>query len=323
MHAASPLPLINEYDGAAMKKAFFLGVAASFFFAFTFVLNRKMDLAGGHWSWSASLRFFFMLPMLFALVLPRGGIAPVFREAARAPGRWILWSTVGFGIFYAPLCFAAAYGESWLVAATWQITIVAGALTSPLFFTRKLVDGKTVTVRNRISKRAVGMSLVILAGVFLLQFRLTNALMIMAPIIIAAFAYPLGNRKMMELCGDRLSTFQRVFGMTLCGMPFWILLSAYGFAVAGLPSPDQITQSLLVALSSGVIATLLFFRATGLVRGNVHQLAAIEATQAGEVLFAVLGEIYILHDRLPSILDWTGLVLVVAGMTLSCFASTK
>ena len=66
-----------------MKKAFFLGVAASFFFAFTFVLNRKMDLAGGHWSWSASLRFFFMLPMLFALVLPRGGIAPVFREAAR------------------------------------------------------------------------------------------------------------------------------------------------------------------------------------------------------------------------------------------------
>lgn len=306
-----------------MKKAFFLGVAASFFFAFTFILNRKMDLAGGHWTWSASLRFFFMLPMLLIFVLPRRGIIPVFREIGAFPVKWIIWSTVGFGVFYAPLCFASAYGESWLVAATWQITIVAGALTSPLFVTHMVVQGKSIAVRNRISKRSVGMSLIILIGVFLLQFRLTNAFMVMIPIVIAAFAYPLGNRKMMELCGDRLSTFQRVFGMTLCSMPFWILLGVYGLIVSGIPSASQVTQSALVALSSGVIATLLFFKATSLVRGNMHQLAAIEATQAGEVLFAVLGEIYILHDRLPSVLDWFGLFLVVAGMILSSLASTR
>ena len=306
-----------------MKKAFFLGVAASFFFAFTFILNRKMNLSGGHWAWSASLRFLFMLPMLLALALPRGGIGPVFREIARCPGQWILWSVVGFGIFYAPLCFASAYGESWLVAATWQITIVAGALTSPLFVTHVSVNGKSVAVRNRISKRAVGMSCIILAGVCLLQLRLPNAFLVIVPIVAAAFAYPLGNRKMMELCKDRLSTFQRVFGMTLCSMPFWILLGIYGFAVAGPPPASQAVQSLLVALTAGVVATLLFFRATSLVRDNIHQLAAIEATQAGEVLFAVLGEIYVLHDRLPSALDWVGLFLVVAGMVLSSLASTK
>ena len=38
-----------------------LGLAASFFFAVTFILNRSMELAGGSWTWSSSLRFFFMV----------------------------------------------------------------------------------------------------------------------------------------------------------------------------------------------------------------------------------------------------------------------
>ena len=35
-----------------MKKALFYGILASFFFAFTFLLNRSMHLAGGYWLWS-------------------------------------------------------------------------------------------------------------------------------------------------------------------------------------------------------------------------------------------------------------------------------
>lgn len=31
-----------------MKKALFYGILASFFFAFTFILNRSMNLAGGY-----------------------------------------------------------------------------------------------------------------------------------------------------------------------------------------------------------------------------------------------------------------------------------
>jgi hypothetical protein len=39
--------------------ALLLGIAASFFFAITFVVNRLISLNGGSWIWSASLRFFF------------------------------------------------------------------------------------------------------------------------------------------------------------------------------------------------------------------------------------------------------------------------
>ncbi|MXI72598.1 hypothetical protein GR255_27030, partial [Mycobacterium tuberculosis] len=57
----------------------------------------------------------------------------VLSAIARAPWTWLLWSTVGFGLFYAPLSMASIYGESWFVAATWQITILAGLLLTPLF----------------------------------------------------------------------------------------------------------------------------------------------------------------------------------------------
>ena len=38
-----------------MKKALGLGILGSFFFAFTFILNRSMNLSGGFWMWSAVL----------------------------------------------------------------------------------------------------------------------------------------------------------------------------------------------------------------------------------------------------------------------------
>ena len=47
------------------------------------------------------------------------------------PKEWLVWSIVGFGLFYAPLSFAGAFGPGWLVASTWQITIVAGILLTP------------------------------------------------------------------------------------------------------------------------------------------------------------------------------------------------
>ena len=43
-----------------------------------------------------------------------------------------------------------------------------------------------------------------------------------------------------------------------------------------------------VALGAGVIATVLFFQATGMVRNDPTALAAAEAMQAAEILFSVL-----------------------------------
>ncbi|WP_088225000.1 multidrug resistance efflux transporter family protein [Desulfosporosinus sp. FKB] len=308
-------------------KAIILGILASFFFAFTFVLNRAMNLAGGSWVWSAVLRYEFMVVPLFLIVLLRGNLKILVLDLIRRPWLWLGWSTVGFGLFYAPLCFAADYGPAWLVASTWQITIVAGSLLAPLFFEVVSSDSGLQKVRSRIPVKGLWISLIVLTGVAVIQCQqiqhltLREILLGVLPVIAAAFAYPLGNRKMMAACGERLDTYQRVLGMTLASLPFWLILSIYGYMSAGLPSHQQVIQSLIVALSSGVIATVLFFTATDLSRGDLHKLAAVEATQSGEIIFSLLGEIFILKGNYPSIISIIGIGLVILGMTLHSFNS--
>ena len=70
----------------------------------------------------------------------------------------------------------------------------------------------------------------------------------LALIIAAGFAYPLGNRKMMQHACAELTTVQRVFGMTLCSMPFWILCALYALYTNGMPSGGQAVQSAVVAV---------------------------------------------------------------------------
>lgn len=79
-----------------------LGILASFFFAATFVLNRSMELAGGNWMWSASLRYLFMLPFLLVFVIARGKLKPLLQEMKLQPGKWFLWSLIGFDYFMHP-----------------------------------------------------------------------------------------------------------------------------------------------------------------------------------------------------------------------------
>lgn len=136
-----------------MKKALTYGIGSAFFFSFTFILNRSMNISGGSWIWSSSLRYIFMLPILFFIVLTKNQLIDVLKSIINSPIKWILWSTVGFGLFYAPLSFASEYGASWLVAGTWQITIIAGALMSPLFFKYIKTESGIVKVRNKIPKK--------------------------------------------------------------------------------------------------------------------------------------------------------------------------
>lgn len=294
-------------------RAILLGLLASLFFAITFVLNRAMQLSGGSFLWSASLRYYLMVPFLLLIVLVRGNLKGLLDHMKDHLWEWFLWSTIGFGVFYAPICFAAAYGPSWLIASTWQITILAGSLLVPFFYTEQ-------GVRHKIPVRGLMISSIILIGVILMQIDQGNHLSIkdmligIVPIVIAAFAYPLGNRKMMVLCKGKMDTYQRVLGMTLASLPFWIVLSCIGFATVGMPPLAQVTRSLVVALSSGVIATLLFFKATDLTKGDVHRLAAVESTQSGEILFALVGELVILGGILPSGFSIIGILMVICGM---------
>ena len=298
-----------------MKKALIFGIAGSFFFAFSFVLNRSMHLSGGSWIWSASLRYLFTFPILALIVGKHQGFQQVHKVIRKDLLNWLIWSTVGFGLFYAPLSFAADYGESWLIAASWQVTIVMGILLSPVFH-------KRVPIKN------LCISGFILIGVFLLQVHniadldIKTTLMTLLPILVGAVSYPLGNRKIMEASGEQLSTIQRTYGMTLCSLPFWFLLSVFGLVNAGVPSVSQTLQSLCVAVFSGVIATLLFFKATDLVKSNHKQLAVIESTQAGEVIFTLLGSVWLLGDSLPDELGMMGISFIVFGMILNSMIVT-
>ncbi|WP_028402831.1 DMT family transporter [Ectobacillus panaciterrae] len=307
----------------------FLGICAAFFFAFTFILNRSMELSGGNWIWSASLRYIFMVPFLLLIVIARKNLHPLLQVMKEELGAWFLWSFVGFGLFYAPLCFAAAYAPGWLIAGTWQITIISGSLLAPLFSqTIETLKGP-LKVRGKIPVKGLAMSLIIFLGIVLMQveqanhFSLKNVLLGVIPVIIASFAYPLGNRKMMDICVGRLDAYQRVLGMTLASLPFWFLLSLYGLFTVGVPSKEQTIQSISVAVCSGVIATVLFFSATDMVRGNIQKLAAVEATQSMEVLFAVAGEVIFLASPIPSALSWCGMFIIMLGMISHSYVSHK
>jgi len=295
-----------------------IGLLGALFFSFAFIFNRSMELAGGSWVWSASIRFFFMLPMLFILVAFRKNITPVIAHIKKHPLSWIVWSTIGFGFFYAPLTFATIYAPGWLVAATFQLNIVAGSLLVPF-----------INKTNRsIPIQSVIVSVIIIIGVFMMQIEhagkvpITGVILTVLPLIISSISYPLGNRKMMQLVDGELNTIQRILGMTIASMPFWIILSVYGVFSYGAPTQSQVVQTFIVAVFSGVIATILFFYATELVRHDNHKLPGVEATSSGEVIFALLGELLFLGALFPNLTSIIGIVLVITGIILHSLIST-
>ncbi|MGS2764795.1 DMT family transporter [Sinomicrobium sp. M5D2P9] len=305
------------------SKALFLGLLASLFFAVTFIVNRLMSLEGGSWIWSASLRFFWMFPFFLLIVLSRRNFGMLWREIKKHWLQWVLWSSIGFGIFYAPLTFASAYSPSWLVASTWQFTIVSGLLMAPLI--HKQGKGKQGSLFP-----SLWFSGVILLGILVMQAGEAKSLSVnhmvlgTVPVLVAACAYPLGNRKMMMLTGGRLDVYQRILGMLIGSMPFWLLLSGYDLIVEHtVPENNQYVQTFVVALTSGVVATALFFLATDKVRHDEKSLAMVEATQSTEVLFALLGEMVILSAPIPDGYALGGMVLIIVGMVLHSTKAKK
>lgn len=85
----------------------------------------------------------------------------------------------------------------------------------------------------------------------------------------------------------------------------------------GLPSDGQVFQSLIVAVFSGIIATILFFKATDIVSDNTYRLAIVESTQSGEVIFTILAGVFIFHDKSPTFISLLGIMMVIIGMILN------
>ena len=293
-----------------------LSLLSALFFTATYVFNRAAAVDGGHWAWTASLRYLFVLPLLLPLMPWQGGIAPVTKAMRAAPGAWLLWSGIGFVLFYMLLSYAAASGPSWLIAASFQTTVVAGMLCAPLLYN---------DARARIPRAALGVGVLIIAGVLLMQFGHARGTLdakgwiALLCVVASAFAYPLGNRGLLlhlERKGVELNATQRVFGLTLASQPAWLALAAWAWLQVGPPSTSQLWLALGVAISAGVVATILFFQATGMVRDNATALGAAEAMQAAEVLFAMLLGVLFLSEAWPRGQTLGGAALVVAGIGL-------
>lgn len=309
-----------------MIRLILLGVLSGAFFSSTFMLNQVMSTGGGHWVWSASLRYGFMVLFLALLILVRQGVSGLARVAGLFFAHWRFWvlaGGIGFGGFYALICFSADFSPGWVIAATWQFTIVASLFVFKAF-------GRT------IPPKTWGISLVVFSGVVLVNlthmavFDLKALVLGGLPVLWAAFCYPFGNQLVWEAekgghsriphIRDPLirDAFHKVFLMSLGSFPLWICLVLVIAPPA--PSGSQVMDTALVALFSGICATSIFLYARNRA-ANAGELAGVDATQSSEVVFALAGGMAFLDTALPGMAAVLGLCLIVGGLT--CFALVR
>ena len=231
---------------------------------------------------------------------------------------WIISGTIGFGFFYALICFAADFSPGWVIAASWQFTIVA-TLFVLLFF------GKS------FPKKIWFFSSIIFIGVCLVNlshidnFQLSTLIYGGIPVLIASFCYPLGNQLIWESQNGSSTkvphikssllknSFNKVMLLCLGSIPFWIILLLLIQPL--VPSSSQVLNSSFVALFSGVIATTIFLYARGLAK-NSDEIAAVDATQASEVIFAMIGGFLLFGTISLSTFSIIGLILIMLGLFL-------
>ena len=311
----------KDYNGGELShrdvlKAVGLGLVGSAFFSGTFVINRAIGLAGGHWVWTASLRYAWVLVFMLPWFLVRGSLGAVLRELLAHWRFWTVAGSIGYGLFYASLAYASTQAPGWIVACTMQSTILATPLVLRAF-------GATV--------RRGGLALLMLTflGIVLVNLdrrddtTLTQWLGVL-PVLVAAIAYPTGNQLVQEgRTGGRgwipaldapitAQASARVLLLTLGSVPFWVLTLLVPHP--RLPTSQQLVGTAIVALCATVIGTSIFLMARQSVGRNPNAIAKVDATQAGYTAFSLGGEILFLGALLPGLLGWMGLALVLAGL---------
>lgn len=296
-----------------------IGLLSALFFSATFLINRAISLDGGHWYFSASLRFIYTLLFLtlgFIFFKSFSYFKLVIREYIDNLRFWTISGTIGFGFFYSLICYAADFSPAWVVATTWQMTILA-SLFVLAFFGQKL------------SKRIWFFTFIIFVGITLVNlshFDINNIeplLLGSLPILIASFSYPIGNqlvweeKKKREVSKKDISVinnaFVKVFLLTLGSLPLWIVL--YFLTDATTPTQEQYLSVAMISILSGVIATSLFLYARS--HANTpSKLVIVDASQSGEVFFALLGEVIFLNVIFPNSIGLIGIVITIIGLII-------
>lgn len=183
-----------------MVKLILLGLLAGAFFSSTFILNELMSDAGGHWFWSASLRYVFMWLIITAIIVMQHGfgrIKALMRIFLQHWGFWCVTGSIGFGLFYTGICYAADHVAGWVVAATFMFTVVTSLLILLAFgqrFDKKFIVYAVIVfigvVLVNVSEGLHAAAIVDADAVPMSDMLLYGAL----PALIAAFSYPIGNQ---------------------------------------------------------------------------------------------------------------------------------
>ncbi|STY87572.1 Uncharacterised protein [Moraxella ovis] len=312
-----------------MARLVLLGLLAGLFFSTTFVLNELMASQNGHWFWSASGRYIFMWFILSALIALKDGVKTLVGLSALFMDYWKFWCVtggIGFGGFYAFLCFGADHASGWIIAATFQLTAVASLIVLAVF-------------GERLNKRIIGTSLLIFIGVLIANLgegpnhttSSTSTLLLMSalPAFIAGFCFPVGNQlvwygttkpthhnaltqAILHITSPLMhSALNKVWLLTTGSLPLWLVL---GFVIQpDLPNTSQVFNTFFVALFAGVITTGIFLLARSKAT-TIAQIATIDATQASEVLFAILGGMALLGTSAPSLISMIGVLMIMVGL---------
>jgi drug/metabolite transporter (DMT)-like permease len=302
-----------------------MGLVAATLFSSTFVLNTWMSEAGGHWYWTAALRYIYVFIILSFYLTIRGRLGASTRFIRAAPRFWILSGTIGFAAFYLLLSYASTRSPGWIVATTWQFTVVASIAVLRLF-------GGKVRALSTIA------SAMVFVGVVLTNSShfgtLTSSMFVAAlPVIVAAFCYPLGNQLLLaatnpsrhiprvksrwipDLREAGNDTFANVWLMTAGALPALLLA---GLVVdPPLPTKTQLTTTFFIAIFTGVLGTAALQKGRSMAGiDSPAGVAAVDATQAMEVPLALVVECLWFGGVWPAPVGVGGILMIVAGLCI-------
>ncbi|MGP4713452.1 multidrug resistance efflux transporter family protein [Psychrobacter sp. DM8] len=180
-----------------MVKLILLGLLAGAFFSSTFILNELMSDAGGHWFWSASLRYVFMWLIITSIIVLQFGFGRIKALGVLFIEHWGFWcitGSIGFGVFYTGICYAADHVAGWVVAATFMFTVVTSLLVLLAFgqrFDRKfIIYALLVFIGVVLVNVSEGLRASTVSDINMAEMLLLGAL----PALLAAFCYPIGNQ---------------------------------------------------------------------------------------------------------------------------------
>lgn len=311
------------------KQILLYGFLASVFFSSTFAINKFLNIdTDGHWFWTAALRYIYVFVLLNIIIIIRNNLDSLKKTYSCFFNNFLFWllaGGIGFGVFYMCLCYAASYSDGWVLASSWQTTILFTPLVLYIF-------------GEKVNKKGILHLFFMFVGVIFINsyafdsfnLKLANSII---PILLASFAYPFGNTlckyasqgryKNLSVSNFKVSRkpINQILLMVLGALP---LIGFTGFIVQPkAPTEEQLSYIVIVALLSGVIATYFLFKARNLAKKDPNALAFADGTQALESPLALFWGYFCFKETFPNYIGLIGLMLLTISMYMYYTDSIK